>query len=82
ANVRIISATNKNLSEEVKLGKFREDLLYRLNVITITVPPLKDRKEDIPLLVNYFLTKKMRTRTAKMISNSAMEILMQYDWPG
>ncbi|RCK72080.1 MAG: Response regulator of zinc sigma-54-dependent two-component system [Ignavibacteriae bacterium] len=82
ADVRIISATNKNLFDEVKQGKFREDLLYRLNVITITVPPLKDRKDDIPLLVEYFLTKKMRTRSPKKVSEQAMEILMQYSWPG
>ncbi len=82
ANVRIISATNKNLAEEVKEGRFREDLLYRINVITITVPPLKERKDDIPVLVEYFLTKKMRTRTAKRISPTALEILMQYHWPG
>lgn len=82
ANVRIISATNKNLYEEVKLGRFREDLLYRLNVITINVPPLKERKSDIPLLAEHFLTKKMRTRTVKKLSEDAIEILMRYDWPG
>lgn len=82
ADVRIISATNKNLSEEVKLGRFREDLLYRLNVITISVPPLRDRKSDIPFLAENFLTRKMRTRVVKKLSPEALEVLMQYDWPG
>ncbi|CUS77830.1 sigma-54-dependent transcriptional regulator [Candidatus Kryptonium thompsonii] len=79
-DVRIISATNKDLNEEVKKGNFREDLLYRLNVVTIRLPALRERKEDIPLLVEYFLNKKTRGR--KKISPEAMQILINYDWPG
>jgi len=82
ADCRILSATNKNLKEEVKAGRFREDLLYRLNVITIDVPPLRQRKKDIPLLVSSFLNHKMRTKVKKGISQRAMELLMEYDWPG
>jgi two-component system response regulator AtoC len=82
ADCRILSATNKNLHDEVKAGKFREDLLYRLNVITIDVPPLRQRKDDIPLLVASFLNIKMKTRVQKTISARAMEVLMNYDWPG
>ncbi len=82
ADCRILSATNKNLKEEVKEGRFREDLLYRLNVITIDIPPLKARKSDVPLLVASFLTSRMKTKVKKTISPKAMEVLMQYDWPG
>jgi len=82
ADCRILSATNKNLKEEVKEGRFREDLLYRLNVITIDIPPLKARKTDVPLLVASFLTSRMKTKVKKTISPKAMEVLMQYDWPG
>jgi two-component system response regulator AtoC len=82
ADCRILSATNKNLHEEVRAGKFREDLLYRLNVITIDVPPLRQRKEDIALLVASFLNTRMKTRIQKSISARAMEILVNYDWPG
>ncbi len=82
ADCRILSATNKNLKEEVKEGRFREDLLYRLNVITIELPSLRQRKEDIPLLVQSFLTTKMKTKTSKSISPKAIETLLAYDWPG
>jgi DNA-binding NtrC family response regulator len=82
ADARILSATNKNLQEEVREGKFREDLLYRLNVITIDVPPLRVRKNDIPLLAAHFLTNRMKTRVKPTISSRAMEVLMDYDWPG
>jgi DNA-binding NtrC family response regulator len=81
-DVRVVSATNKNLSEEVRAGRFREDLLYRLNVITIKVPPLKDHREDIPLLIDYFLKKKSRSKDAKHLSDAALKMLMMYDWPG
>lgn len=82
ADVRILSATNKNLKDEVREGRFREDLLYRLNVITIEIPPLRHRKQDIPPLVASFLTNRMKTRVKTTISPKAMEVLMEYDWPG
>jgi DNA-binding NtrC family response regulator len=82
SDVRIISATNKDLSQEVRSGRFREDLLYRLNVITIEIPPLQNRKEDIPLLVDWFLKNKLKTKTPVQISPKALEVLMKYDWPG
>ncbi|MEO0083501.1 MAG: sigma-54 dependent transcriptional regulator [candidate division WOR-3 bacterium] len=83
-DVRIIAATNKNLKELVNQGKFRNDLYYRLNVFTITLPPLRERKEDIPLLVAHFI-EKYRIENAKdieRISEPALQILMDYDWPG
>ncbi|HUL44459.1 MAG TPA: sigma-54 dependent transcriptional regulator [Bacteroidota bacterium] len=81
-DVRMISATNKDLQQLVEAGKFREDLLYRLNVITLSLPPLNDRKEDIPALVDYFLKQKNPKGTPKHISPEALELLLQYDWPG
>lgn len=83
-NVRIIAATNRNLEEEIKKGAFREDLFYRLNVITIEVPPLRERKSDIQALVKHFLTlftEKTR-RNIKGITKEAMNVLIEYDWPG
>ena len=83
-NVRVIAATNKDLGEEVKKGNFREDLYYRLNVIPINLPPLRERKGDIPLLVEYFL-KRLSTQSGKGIkelSPSAMQSLINYNWPG
>lgn len=82
ADVRILSATNKNLKEEVREGRFREDLLYRLNVITIDIPPLRHRKKDIPLLVASFLANRMKTKIQTTISPKAVEVLLEYDWPG
>jgi DNA-binding NtrC family response regulator len=79
--VRVVSATNKNLQEEVRAGRFREDLLYRLNIVTIRVPSLKERKEDIPTLVQHFLNRKSKTKS-KQISQEAVDILMNHDWPG
>ncbi|MDP8922172.1 MAG: sigma-54 dependent transcriptional regulator [Chloroflexota bacterium] len=81
---RIIAATNRNLKEEVDAGRFREDLYYRLNVVTIHVPPLRERKDDIPLLVEHFLTKFRYTPTSPpaRISEEAMRTLVSYDWPG
>jgi len=81
-DVRIISATNRDTVQAVKEGKLREDLYYRLNVIPITVPPLRDRKEDIPLLVAHFLKKHGESSGPKEISDEAMEILCEHDWPG
>ena len=83
-NVRIISATNRNLKELVDRGAFREDLFYRINVIPITVPPLRERIGDIPLLAEAFF-RRIRLKSAKpieCISNDALKILMEYHWPG
>jgi two-component system response regulator PilR (NtrC family) len=83
-DVRIISATNQNLQEKVRNGEFREDLYYRLNVIPITLPPLRKRKEDIPVLAEYFI-KKYSTefrKEVKKISPYAMQLLMEYPFPG
>jgi DNA-binding NtrC family response regulator len=81
-DVRVVSATNKDLRKEVEMGRFREDLLYRLNVVTLQVPLLRDRKEDIPLLADYFLAKKAKTKTPKTLSPVTLEHLVSYDWPG
>jgi DNA-binding NtrC family response regulator len=81
-DVRVVSATNKDLREEVVAGRFREDLLYRLNVITLQVPPLRERPEDIRILSEYFLARKSKPSHPKKLSPGALEILMQYDWPG
>jgi two-component system, NtrC family, response regulator AtoC len=82
SDVRIISATNKDLLQEVGAGRFREDLLYRLNVITLNLPSLRERKEDIPILVEHFLKKHFRTKGTKRLDEKALELLMKYDWPG
>ena len=82
-DIRVVAATNKSLEKEVKEGRFREDLFYRLNVIKIDVPPLRDRPEDIPYLVTHFLNKYARTGDpAKKVSPEAMERLVRYRWPG
>ncbi len=84
ADVRIIAATNADLADEVQEGTFREDLYYRLNVITIDLPPLRERREDIPLLVQHFLKKYARENDKQIdrVSAAAMELLMDYIWPG
>ncbi len=82
-NVRIISATNKNLKNEVQQNQFREDLYYRLNVIPIHIPPLRERKTDIPLLADYFLNQvTTNNQTTKKISAQAYSVMMDYNWPG
>ena len=83
-DVRIIAATNKNLIEEIKKGIFREDLFFRLNVIPIHVPPLRERKTDIPLLVEYFLTNfaQQYGQKTKKINKATMHGLMAHEWPG
>ena len=83
-DVRVIVATNKDLKEEVKAGTFREDLFYRIHVIPIEIPPLKDRKEDIPPLVEHFIKKHSdrMEKKIKSITPAAMHKLMLYDWPG
>ncbi len=84
ANVRIIAATNQNLEELIKQGKFRNDLFYRLNIISIVIPPLRERKEDIPLLVEHFIEKhsKQLSKQINGISDEASGFLMKYQWPG
>jgi two-component system response regulator AtoC len=84
SDARIIAATNKNLIKMVRDGSFREDLFFRLKVITISVPPLRERKSDIPLLVDFFLHKisKELHKRPRQISQRALEKIMQYSWPG
>ena len=82
-DVRIISATNKDLKSLIQQGKFREDLYYRLQGFTIILPPLRERKEDIPILVEYFLNNLNKKIGKKLkISNDALRLLIDYDWPG
>jgi two-component system, NtrC family, response regulator HydG len=83
-DVRIVAATNKNLEEEVQAGRFREDLFYRLNVIRLDIPPLRERKDDIPLLANHFLSvySAKNKKTLGGISREAMERLLGWHWPG
>jgi len=83
-DVRIISATNKNLKEEMKAGKFREDLFYRLNVVPIEIPPLRQRREDIPLLIEFFIKKisKRLKIKEKSFTKKAVDLMTLFDWPG
>jgi len=83
-DVRIIAATNRDLCEEMKQGRFREDLFFRLNVVPIHLPPLRDRREDIPALAHYFLQRysEKRKRSVSGISEEATQSLVAYDWPG
>ncbi|MEW5975126.1 MAG: sigma-54 dependent transcriptional regulator [Acidobacteriota bacterium] len=83
-DVRILAATNQNLEQAMSEGRFREDLYYRLNVVNITIPPLRERKDEVPLLVDHFLSKHHRKYNSDVISISprVMEYFMEYDWPG
>ncbi|MCI5167069.1 MAG: sigma-54-dependent Fis family transcriptional regulator, partial [Candidatus Electrothrix sp. GM3_4] len=83
-NVRIISATNRNLEDEIMEKRFREDLFYRLAVVPIRVPPLRERKGDVPLLVDYFLKKysELFGKEVQNISSYGLEVLMEYNFPG
>ena len=80
----MLAATNKDLKEMTETGEFREDLYYRVNVINLTVPPLRERKEDIPLLVDFFLSRgcKRRTSRSNSLPSGAMEKVFDYPWPG
>ena len=83
-DVRILAATNRDLKAEVKNGKFREDLFYRLNVVTVEVPPLSARHEDIPLLAQYFMERfaARNRKTVKGFTPQAMDLLIKHNWPG
>ncbi|MGB2843484.1 MAG: sigma 54-interacting transcriptional regulator, partial [Candidatus Aminicenantaceae bacterium] len=83
-DVRILAATNENLADLVRKGKFREDLFYRLSVVPVHLPSLRERKEDIPLLVEHFLQKYGRRARKKIkgLSSAIKKALMEYDWPG
>jgi transcriptional regulator with PAS, ATPase and Fis domain len=83
-DVRVVAATNQNLAEAVKHDEFRQDLYYRLNVVAIQLPPLRERKDDIPLLAQYFLKnyREENGKTISAISDKAMDLLCSYAWPG
>lgn len=84
-NVRLICATNRELSELIAQGTFRKDLFYRINVFPIMIPPLRQRREDIPLLLDYFIKQKahdMKMSSVPIVSDHDLDLLMQYDWPG
>jgi DNA-binding NtrC family response regulator len=82
--VRLITATNKDLNQLLKKGEFREDLYYRINVVPIVIPPLRERKEDIPMLLEHFIKKfnAENNKNLKGVSKEALELMMNYDWPG
>ncbi len=84
ADVRVIAATNRDLDTEVKEKRFREDLYYRINIVRIKLPPLRERKEDIPLIAEHFIERfnKLYKREIKELSREALRIMLQYDWPG
>jgi len=81
-DVRVVAATNKDLAQEVPAARFREDLYYRLNVVSLTIPPLRERKEDIPLLIQHFLERFGTSYARKSISPEAFQALVRYAWPG
>jgi two-component system response regulator PilR (NtrC family) len=84
ADIRVVAATNQDLTRLVSEGRFREDLFYRINVIPIALPPLRERREDIPLLADHFLAKytEQMGKPVTGISQDAMQLLLRYDWPG
>jgi len=84
ADIRIVAATNQNLKAMVDKGEFREDLYFRLNIVALDTPPLRDRKEDIPMLVNFFIEKYARqyNKAVKVMTDEAMVALLNYSWPG
>jgi transcriptional regulator with PAS, ATPase and Fis domain len=84
ADVRVIVATNKDLAEQMRQGAFREDLYYRVNVVRVELPPLRRRKEDIPLLVNQFIARfnRLQKKTVQGVSAEALSLLVAHDWPG
>ena len=84
SNARVLAATNRNLEKLVETGEFREDLFYRLNVVTIWLPPLRERKEDIPLLADYFVAKyaEKYKKDVRGVSKEVLELFLDYDWPG
>jgi DNA-binding NtrC family response regulator len=79
---RLVAATNADLEREVAEGRFRADLYYRLNVIPIKLPSLRQRRDDIPLMVDYFIKRHAQNGTTKTVSKESLELLMKYDWPG
>ncbi|MCC2677769.1 MAG: transcriptional regulator [Pseudobdellovibrio sp.] len=83
-DIRLVCATNRELDQEVVRGNFREDLFYRINTIVVSAPPLRRRKEDVPMLVNYFLSSATNSfiNRGKSIDEEAMKVLLKYDWPG
>jgi DNA-binding NtrC family response regulator len=83
-DVRLITATNKDLNQLIKKGGFREDLYYRINVVPILIPPLRERREDIPLLIDHFINRfgVENNKNVKGISKEALDVMMQYEWPG
>ena len=81
-DTRIITATHKDLAAEVKSGKFREDLYFRLNVITLPLPPLRERREDIPVLINHFLDNFCKNKRKKILLPEVITVMTQYNWPG
>jgi DNA-binding NtrC family response regulator len=82
ANIRLVAATNRNLEEEVKQGRFRQDLYFRLHVVSIRMPSLSKRREDMPLLIEHFIRKHRRPGGVSGISSEVLSLFHSYDWPG